>query len=137
MEAQKQVGEELETSVGWSPVLDEDYLHTDFLDWTNDVPVMVGSVFGEMNCWTALDPNETKNSWTDEEVDAKLTEKYGDKAEAVKEAFLKAYPEESACDAYYVSNRTGDFAHWQRDWNPEITKTTTILYPMSLHLTVV
>ena len=25
-------------------------------------------------------------------------------------------------------------AHWQRDWNPEITKTTTILYPMSLHI---
>ena len=46
---------------------------------------MVGSVFGEMNCWTALDPNETnKNSWTEEEVDEKLTEKYGDKAEAVK-----------------------------------------------------
>ena len=109
-EAQKQVGEELGTYVGWSPVLDEDYLHTDYLDWTNDVPVMVGSVFGEMNCWTALDPNETnKNSWTDEEVDAKLTEKYGDKAEAVKEAFLKAYPEKSACDAYYVSDRTGDF----------------------------
>ena len=109
-EAQKQVGEELGTSVGWSPVLDEDYLHTDFLDWTNDVPVMVGSVFGEMNCWTALDPNEpNKNSWTEEEVDEKLTEKYGDKAESVKEAFLKAYPEKSACDAYYVSNRTGNF----------------------------
>ena len=109
-EAQKQVGEELGTYVGWSPVLDEDYLQTDYLDWTNDVPVMVGSVFGEMNCWTALDPNETnKNSWTDEEVDEKLTEKYGDKAEAVKKAFLKAYPEKSACDAYYVSNRTGDF----------------------------
>ena len=30
-------------------------------------------------------------------------------AEAVKEAFLEAYPEKSACDAYYVSNRTGDF----------------------------
>ena len=27
-------------------------------------------------------------------------------AEAVKEAFLKAYPEKSACDAYYVANRT-------------------------------
>ena len=109
-EAQKQVGEELGTSVGWSPVLDEDYLHTDFLDWTNDVPVMVGSVFGEFNCWTALDPNETnKNSWTEEEIDEKLTEKYGDKAESVKEAFLEAYPEKSACDAYYVSNRTGDF----------------------------
>ena len=64
-EAQKQVGEELGTSVGWSPVLDEDYLHTDFLDWTNDVPVMVGSVFGEMNCWTALDPNETNKKLLD------------------------------------------------------------------------
>ena len=106
-EAQKQVGEELGTSVGWRPILDEDYLQTDFLEWTNDVPVMEGSVFGEMNCWTCLDPNETnKNSWTDEEVDEKLTEKYGDNAESVKEAFLKAYPEKSACDAYYVTSRT-------------------------------
>ena len=106
-EALKQVGEELGTSLSWRPVLDEDYIQSNFQEWTNDVPVMVGSVFGEMNCWTALDPNETnKNSWTDEEVDAKLTEKYGDKAEAVKEAFLKAYPEKSACDAYYVADRT-------------------------------
>ena len=106
-EAMKQVGEELGTSLSWRPVLDEDYIQSNFQEWTNDIPVMVGSVFGEMNCWTALDPNETnKNSWTDEEVDAKLTEKYGDKAEAVKEAFLKAYPEKSACDAYYVANRT-------------------------------
>ena len=88
--------------------------------------------------WTALDPNEpNKNSWTEEEVDEKLTEKYGDKAEAVKEAFLEAYPEKSACDAYYVSNRTGDFEHWQRDWRPEILKTIIILYPMNLQLTVV
>ncbi len=137
-EAQKQVGEELGTSVGRSPVLDEDYLHTDFLDWTNDVPVMVGSVFGEFNCWTALDPNEpNKNSWTEEEVDEKLTEKYGDKAEAVKEAFLEAYPCKSVADAYYVSNRTGDFATRQRDWRPEIIKTIIILYPMNLQLTVV
>ena len=106
-EAMKQVGEELGTSLSWRPVLDEDYIQSNFQEWTNDIPVMVGSVFGEMNCWTALDPNEThKNSWTEEEVDEKLTEKYGDKAEAVKEAFLKAYPEKSACDAYYVANRT-------------------------------
>ena len=107
-EAMKQVGEELGTSLSWRPVLDEDYIQSNFQEWTNDIPVMVGSVFGEMNCfgllWIQMKP--TKNSWTEEEVDAKLTEKYGDKAEAVKEAFLKAYPEKSACDAYYVADRT-------------------------------
>ena len=51
------------------PVLDEDYIQSNFQEWTNDIPVMVGSVFGEMNCWTALDPNETnKNSWTEKSV---------------------------------------------------------------------
>ena len=30
---------------------------------------MVGSVFGEFNCWTALDPNvPNKNSWTEEDL---------------------------------------------------------------------
>lgn len=58
-EAMKQVGDELGTSLSWRPVLDEDYIQSNFQEWTNDIPVMVGSVFGEMNCWTALDPNET------------------------------------------------------------------------------
>ena len=53
-EALKQVGEELGTSLSWRPVLDEDYIQSNFQEWTNDVPVMVGSVFGEMNCWTCL-----------------------------------------------------------------------------------
>ena len=65
LKLKKQVGEELGTSVGWSPVLDEDYLQTDFLEWTNDVPVMEGSVFGEMNCWTCLDPNENQQKFLD------------------------------------------------------------------------
>ncbi|MFR3947377.1 MAG: carboxylesterase family protein [Ruminococcus sp.] len=90
-EAMKQVGDELGTSLSWRPVLDEDYIQSNFQEWTNDIPVMVGSVFGEMNCWTALDPNETnKNSWTEEEVDEKLTEKYGDKAESCKRSILES-----------------------------------------------
>ena len=46
--AMNPVGEELGTSLSWRPVLDEDYIQSkNFREWTNDVPVMVGSVFGE------------------------------------------------------------------------------------------
>lgn len=106
-QALQQIGEEIGTSLSWRPVLDEDYIKSEFQEWTKDVPVIAGTVFGEMNCWECLDPNaENKNSWTEETVSEKLEEKYGENAEAVKDAFLKAYPEKKACDAYYVANRT-------------------------------
>lgn len=93
-EALARVGEETGSSVSWRPVADEDYLQNSFLEWTNDVPVMIGSVFGEQNCWNDLDANVVnKNDWTAEEVSAKLTDKYGDKAEDILAAFKEAWPE--------------------------------------------
>lgn len=95
-----------EVGVDWDSVIDEDYQCSELQEWSNEIPIMVGSVFGEQNCWEALDPNEkNKNDWTDEEVMEKLTEKYGDNAEAVLEAFNKAWPEKNDCDAYYVASR--------------------------------
>lgn len=110
-QALAQVGEELGKSVSWRPVVDEDYLQSNLQEWSNEVPVMVGTVFGEMNCWNELDPNtKNKNEWTEEEVLAKMIGKYGDKAEAILEAFSEAWPEKNECDAYFYtdpSSRTG------------------------------
>lgn len=100
------VGKEMGSNVAWRPVIDEDYLHSSFLEWSNNVPVMVGSVFGEQNCWNDLDANVVnKNNWTQAEVMSKLRDKYGDKAEEILAAFNEAWPEKNDCDAYYVASR--------------------------------
>ncbi len=109
-EAQKRVKEELGTGGSWVPVIDGDYLPAAPLDgglqeWTNDVPLMIGSTFGESNSFSEVDPNTVnKNDWTEEEVSAKLEEKFGEKAENVLAAFRQAWPEKKDANAYYVDD---------------------------------
>ncbi len=109
-QAQKRVNEELGTGGSWMPVIDGDYLPAAPLDgglqeWTKDVPLMIGSVFGETNSFAEVDPNAVnKNDWTDEEVSEKLTEKFGENAEAVLEAFRRAWPEKKDANACYVDD---------------------------------
>lgn len=109
-EAQKRVKDELGTGGSWVPVIDGDYLPAAPLDgglqeWTNDVPLMIGSTFGESNSFSEVDPNAVnKNDWTEEEVSAKLEEKFGEKAESVLEAFRQAWPEKKDANAYYVDD---------------------------------
>ncbi|MBR0087734.1 MAG: carboxylesterase/lipase family protein [Lachnospiraceae bacterium] len=59
------------------------------------VPLMIGTVFGEF----AFAP-QTYNKYelTEEEVQQKLTEKYGDNAEKLSELFKEAYPEKLPID---------------------------------------
>lgn len=110
LQAQKMVKEELGTGGSWMPVIDGDYLPAAPLDgglqeWTKDVPLMIGSVFGESNSFAEVDPNTVnKNNWTEEEVSEKLAEKFGENAEAVLEAFRKAWPEKKDANAYYVDD---------------------------------
>ena len=50
----------------------------------------------------AITQSDNKNFWTDEQVKAKLLERYGDKSEAILIAFKKAYPNKKDADALYV-----------------------------------
>ena len=99
----------------WSPVKDGDYIPADpvdggFSDWARNIPVMIGSALNE---WVtvplvanmAVNQSDNKNFWDDETASRKLREKYGDKAEAVAQAFLKAYPWKKKADALYVDSR--------------------------------
>ena len=98
----------------WAPVMDGDYIPAHpvingFAEQAKDIPLLIGTVLNE---WTtmpmlaqmATSQSDNKNTWTDEQVKAKLAEKYGDKAEAVVKAFLKAYPHKKAVDALYVDS---------------------------------
>lgn len=97
----------------WEPVVDGTFLPTDpilddgFAAAGKDVSLLIGSNRTE---WTnypsilniGISQHDNVNTWSDAEIDAKLKEKYGDKAEAVVAEFLKAYPNKKKGDTLYI-----------------------------------
>ncbi len=97
-----------ELGLAWVPVENEGRLADGFLEWSSDVPLIVGSVLTESggNMSTGIGwADHNKNEWTDEEVQEKLTEQYGDNAQAVADAFSALYPDKKVADAYYFAPR--------------------------------
>ena len=99
-------------SLMWCPVVDGEFIPENpadkkFVEPAKDIPLMVGSVLNEwisMPLLTnmAITQSDNKNVWDDAKVSEMLTAKYGDKAETVANAFLKAYPYKKKADALYV-----------------------------------
>lgn len=96
-------------SLLWEPVVDGDFLPTSpvtedgFSEAGKDIPLLIGS---NLNEWTVMgnpmaNPNEELST---EELNKRLTDTYGDKAQEVLAAFKKAYPNESDTSALYVDN---------------------------------
>ena len=96
-------------SLLWEPVVDGDFLPTSpvtedgFAEAGKDIPLLIGS---NLNEWTVMgnpmaNPNEGLST---EELNKRLTDTYGDKAQEVLDAFKKAYPNESDTSALYVDN---------------------------------
>lgn len=120
-EALKQAGEEfkipqaLGTGYGmsWEPVIDGDFMPTNpvtadgFAAAGKDIPLLIGSNRTE---WTNFSDimqmekaqSDNKNTWSAEEIDRRLKGAYGDKAEEIAAAFLRAYPQKKRADALYV-----------------------------------
>lgn len=89
-----------EVGTNWTPEADGTILQADLCDWANDIPYMASTVFAEFNYnWNFDGP--WKNTWTDEEALGYLTEKYGEAAEGIAEAFKAVYPEKPLADAYF------------------------------------
>lgn len=95
----------------WTPIMDGDYIPanpvgSEFTPQGKDIPLMIGTVLNEFTTIIRNNPAElqanNKNTWSRETARAKLTEAYGEKADAVAEAFLKAYPDKKYADAYFV-----------------------------------
>ena len=94
--------------MSWAPTKDDDfYMGNGVADgWreeTKNIPILIGSVLGEMttnyNVELELTP---KSTWSKEKVDGFMKEMYGDKADAVMAAFKKAYPKHEEADALFV-----------------------------------
>lgn len=108
--ALKKASEQTGRSLIWCPVVDGDCVTSNtwkvepFPEQGNDIPMMIGSVLGEMasNAYAMVNnaPYE-KNSWDEKTVNDKLTAMYGNKKDAVVNAFQEAYPDHPIVDALY------------------------------------
>jgi len=102
--------------VGWSPVVDGDYLPAnpvdeEWVDQARDIPLLIGTVLNESNTVTGgHKPGDlladNKNNWSDEYAKSRLMERFGDTADTVAKEFLKAYPNKTYADAYFVDTRS-------------------------------
>lgn len=113
---EQQLPHVMQNGVGlaWAPTMDGKYIpsepvSTKYPDIAKDISLLIGSNLTEWNSFPfILDPvkasQDSKNTWSDSTVRAKLAEKFGDKASEVEQAFKQAYPERKLADAYFVES---------------------------------
>jgi para-nitrobenzyl esterase len=100
----------------WAPETDGDFIPntplptgSGFADFAKDIPMIIGDVLDEQNTTGSVDIKtlyaDNKNSWTGDYAKAMLAKRFGDKADAVGAAFLKAYPDKKLADAYFVDSK--------------------------------
>ncbi len=105
-EARDQVSKELGRNVRFRPTYDEDYITTEFASFSNDYPMMIGSVWSERI--GTLHKGTGKNEWADAEVEAKLTEVFGEDKDEIMAEFTRLFPEKKRQDVlYYDAARRG------------------------------
>ncbi|HEY4084917.1 MAG TPA: carboxylesterase family protein, partial [Bryobacteraceae bacterium] len=63
---------------GWNPIADDVYVMREFCDWADNIPVMSGTTFSEMQ-GTMTRGDGRKNEWSQAEVDENLTKTLGAK----------------------------------------------------------
>jgi para-nitrobenzyl esterase len=102
------VGRELGMAVGgWNPIADDQYVMREFCDWADNIPVISGTVFSEMQ-GTLTRGDGHKNEWTQKEIDDQLTAAYADKKDAIVTEFKQAFPRKKVQDVlYYAGSSRG------------------------------
>ncbi|MCD8049164.1 MAG: carboxylesterase family protein [Clostridia bacterium] len=97
-------------SLLWEPVVDGDYIPTSpvtedsFAEAGFDIPLIIGSNLNEWTVWGGGGLANPDEEMSDEELNAAMTAKYGDNADAVASAFAAAYPNETKTSALYVDS---------------------------------
>jgi para-nitrobenzyl esterase len=100
-------------SMEWQPVVDGGYMPTNavtddsFAEAGKDIPLLIGTNLNEWEAFGLLmnmneSQHDNKTIWSEEEVNAKLEEKYVDRAEEIANAFMEAYPYKTKADVLYV-----------------------------------
>ena len=97
------VSRELGIQVGnWNPIADDQYVMREFCDWADNIPVISGTVFSEMQ-GTLTRGDGRKNEWTQKEIDEHLTAVFGDKKDAAVAEFKQAFPRKKVQDVLYYA----------------------------------
>jgi para-nitrobenzyl esterase len=87
--------------LSWAVYADDKYITRAFCNWSSGIPLMFGSVFSEM--MGNLESGEDKNAWTQQEVEDRLTARYGDKKDAVVTAFKEMFPHKQVRDVLFFA----------------------------------
>lgn len=111
----------LGTAISWRPSVDGTFVPTDpqadgWAAYSANKPLLIGNVLEEMT--TVLRNNNTTfyadnwAKWTDAQAMAKLTERFGNRAQAVATEWKKIYPRDPLSRALFFStpNRVGTLA---------------------------
>lgn len=111
-------------NLGWSVIADDKYVMRELTDYAHGVPLMAGAVFSEFG--GTLSTGDRKNDWSDQEVDSRLTAKYGARKDEIATEFRQAFPHMKVQDALYYSatSRPGVKALLGR----KLEKSTTPVY---------
>jgi para-nitrobenzyl esterase len=87
---------------GWNPIADDVYVMREFCDWADDIPVMSGTTFSEMQ-GTMTRGDGRKNEWSQAEVDENLTKTLGAKKDDAVAEFKQAFPHKKVQDVLYYA----------------------------------
>jgi para-nitrobenzyl esterase len=102
--ANQTVGKQLGRMMGWDPIADDQYVLRDFCDWAHSIPYIAGNVLSEFNS-NLIKPDFTKNDWSPNEIDQRLTTAFGDKKDDVVAEYKKLQPHKKIQDALFTDNR--------------------------------
>lgn len=89
---------------GWDQIPDDRYILRKFCDWASSIPLMGGNTFSEFG--GTLDKGTGKNEWTEREIDARLSEAFGDRKNEIVGEFRKVFPRKKVQDVLYYSAKS-------------------------------
>jgi para-nitrobenzyl esterase len=89
-------------SMNWEVIADDQYVMREFCDWADGIPLIVGSVFSEMQ-GTLTRGDGRKNEWSQAEIDEQLTAAFGGTREAIRGEFMRAFPRKKVQDVLYYA----------------------------------
>jgi len=112
LSALRQAEEQTGFDLTWGPSIDNVLVtHPTGNVWSErakDIPLLIGSNLTERPTVIRNSPEsllvDNKNDWSDQYARQKLQSRFGDNARAVEREFLKAYPNKSLADAYFIDD---------------------------------
>jgi para-nitrobenzyl esterase len=89
-------------ALNWEVIADDQYVMREFCDWADTIPLVVGSVFSEMQ-GTLTRGDGRKNEWSQKEIDDQLTAAFGEKKNDIVAEFKQAFPRKKVQDVLYYA----------------------------------